>query len=75
MADREDLVGGGGSCILKGEVTAFVGQVVVCSVDLDAEAADPAAVVAADSADVLDVGPGVVGVVEEVAAVAGSRRG
>lgn len=68
MANREDLVGSGVGSVVKGEVTVSVGQVVVSSVDLDAETADLTAVVAASASDVLDVGPGIVGVVEEVAA-------
>ena len=68
LPDGEDLVGAGVGGVVEGEVAASVGQVVVGVVDLDAEAADLAAVVAAGAADVLDVGPGVVGVVEEPAA-------
>ena len=69
MANREDLVGSGVGSVVKGKVAASVGQVVVSSVDLDAKTADLTAVVAACTSDVLDVGPCIVGVVEEVAAV------
>lgn len=68
MANREDLVGSRVGRVVKSEVAASIGQVVVSSVDLDAETADLAAVVAACASDALDVGPGIVGVVEEVAA-------
>lgn len=71
MTDGENLIGGWGICIFKGEVAAFVGQVVFRSIDLDTEATDSATIVAACSSDVLNVCPSVVGVVKEVASVAG----
>lgn len=71
MTDGENLIGGWVSGIFKGEVAAFVGQVVICSIDLDTKTTYSTAVVAACASNVLDVCPSIVCIVEEVAAVAG----